>query len=234
MRFPKRILVVEDEVMSQFYLTSVLEEGGVDTVECYDNGEKVLSVMKERSFDMVLMDINIKGAMDGIQLARQILDKYRLPIVFITAYSDEATVDEVLELSPYGFVTKPFGAKEVQVTLQVAYKRFLAEEADKGPSQDSNKEYVVIDENYTFSLDTSVLYYRNRPVRLNEKQNRFLEVLAKNINHTVSFEEIAANVWGGKTVSDSALRTLVYSIRKDVPDLHIRSYSKKGYYLTSL
>ena len=229
MTLPKAVLVVEDEVITQRYLLNILQEAGVEDSACVDNATDAIEAMKEGSYEMILMDINIKGATDGIQLSKMLLQHYRLPIVFISAYSDDETLDEVLELSPYGFITKPFSSKEVKVTLQIAYKRFLTHEV--GEPKKSRDEEIVINEDYIFSLDTSMLYHQNKLVKLNAKQNKFLKILAKNMNHTVSFEEIIANVWGNKTVADSALRTLAYSIRKRVPDLPIHSYSKKGYYL---
>ncbi len=225
-------MIVEDEVITQRYLKEILEQYDVDVAGCFDNAEDAIEALKNISCDMILMDININGTMDGIQLARHILQTNKLPIVFISAYSDDETLDEVLELSPYGFVTKPFSSKEVYVTLQIAYKRFLTHEvkdADNHP--DTN---IVLDEGYTFSLDASMLYCNGKVIKLNVKQNKFLEILAKNINHTVSFEEIILSIWGDETVADSTLRTLVYNIRKLAPELPLHSYSKKGYYITSI
>ncbi len=232
MILPKNVMIVEDEAITQRYLKDVLLQYEVNVVGCFDNAIDVTGALKTTSCDMILMDINIKGTTDGIQLARDILDTYRLPIVFITAYSDEETLEEVLELSPYGFISKPFSSKEIQITLQVAYKRFLTHEAKV--SDRSVSKYIVISEYYTFSLEESILYYRHKVVKLNIKQNKLLETLAKNLNHTVPHEEIILTIWGEDTIADSTLRTLVYSIRKLTPNLPLYSYSKKGYCLTSI
>jgi len=232
MVLPKNIMIVEDEAVIQRYLKDILVQYDVNVLGCFDNAVHMIEALKKTSCDMILMDINIKGTIDGIQLAREILQTYRLPIVFITAYNDDQTMEEVLELSPYGFVSKPFSSKDIQITLQIAYKQFLMHESRI--SKKSLDDHIVITEYYTFVLETSTLYYQNNAVKLNAQQNKFLEILVKNLNYTVSFESIISTIWESKVIANSTLRTLVYSIRKLAPDLPLHSFSKKGYYLTSI
>ena len=232
MILPSHIFIVEDEVITQRYLREILEQYDVHVSGCFDSAEDVIEALKTIDCDMILMDININGPTDGIQLAKTILQAYRLPIVFISAYSDDETLEEVLELSPYGFITKPFSSKEVHVTLQVAYKRFLTHNVQT--IEKNIAKSIVLNEEYSFSLEVSMLYRRGKVIKLNIKQNKFLEILVKNLNKTVTFEELIINIWSDDTVADSTLRTLVYSIRKLAPDLPLYSYSKKGYYLTTV
>jgi len=232
MHLPENIIIVEDEVVTRRYLKDILVQYDVNVIASFESARNVMQFLQENACDMVLMDINIKGAVDGIQLAKKILAKHTLPVVFITAYSDEETLEEVLELSPYGFITKPFSSKEIKVTLQIAYKRFLTDEARL--LKETSITDIVINDTYTFSLSSSTLYRNNVPVKLNAKQTIFVEMLVRELNRTVTFEILIQNIWENNNVSDSALRTLVYSVRKLTPDLPIHSYSKKGYYLTSI
>jgi DNA-binding response OmpR family regulator len=236
MILPKNIMIVEDEVITQRYLKEILEQYEVNVTGCIGNAEDAMSMLENTdiNIDMILMDINIDGSMDGIQLARNILHSYTLPIVFISAYSDEETLEEVLELSPYGFITKPFSSKEVHVTLQIAYKRFLTYEARSDKKSDKAKEWVVLNENYAFDLKRKILFYKNEVIKLSVKQNTFIEILVKNLNYTVSYETLISKIWEESAIADSALRTLVYSLRKKLPDIPVCSHSKKGYYLTSI
>lgn len=120
MGLPKNILIVEDEVITQRYLQDIFESYNINVVACCDNAKTTLQKMKETSCDMILMDINIKGPMDGIQLAREILRNHALPIIFITAHNDDETLDELLDIAPYGFIGKPFSSKEMMATLKIA------------------------------------------------------------------------------------------------------------------
>lgn len=231
MHFPKNIIIVEDEAITQQYLIDIVEYYGVNVVACFENALHVIDTLKMVSCDMILMDINIKGSTDGIQLTKEILNQYALPIVFISAYSDEKTMDEVLNLLPYGFITKPFSKKEIFATLQIAYKRFLTDERRLSKESESND--IIIDKNYTFSLGSSTLFYKRKAVKLNIKQNILVESLVKELDRTVTFEQLIHNIWGTEIVSSAALRTMVYKIRQIAPEFPLHSYSKKGYYLTS-
>ena len=236
MLLPKKILIVEDEVITQRYLQNIFEQYDVHVVACLDNASDTLEILSSTCCDMILMDINIKGATDGIQLARQILKTQDIPIVFITAHNDEDTLEEILELAPYGFIGKPFSSKEIVVTLQIAYKRYLThlELYNKTTIKEKiDNPIVIIDEHYSFSLEELELYYDGEIVKLNKKQNKLLSILVDNIDTIVDYEILVSYVWDTENIADSSLRTLVYSVRKLLPDLPILSFSKLGYSLKS-
>ena len=235
MTLPKRIVIVEDEVITQRFLQDIFAQYDVRVAGCFDNAADLLAQIKTLECDLILMDINIKGPMDGIQLTRKILEKYTLPIVFITAHNDDETVEETLELSPYGFICKPFTSKDVIATVKVAYKQFLSrlhtEESLVAAKEDTDT--VVISEIYTYSKKFSQLYRNGTPVDLTKNQYLLLKILVEHINQTVHYEALVASIWEEAEVADSALRTLVYSLRKILPDLPVRSHSKIGYALES-
>ena len=232
MSFPKHVVIVEDEAITQRYLQDILLQQDVHISGCFDNAADTLEALGQIECDMILMDINIKGAMDGIQLARKILESYTLPIVFITAHSDDATLEELLELAPYGFIGKPFSSKEVLVTVQIAFKRFAVQTASISRAiPKENASRIMISNFYCYSAEQQVLYYDGQAVKLNKKQGLFIELLVENINTTVRYDTLIAYLWKDDYVSDSTLRTLVYSVRKLLPDLPIVSYSKIGYAL---
>jgi len=234
MDFPQEIMIVEDEVITQRYLKNILEQYDIPTIECYDNAKEALENIRQNSYEMILMDINIKGSMDGIQLAREILRTKNVPIVFITAHNDTDTFQEVLELSPYGFIAKPFSSSDVEVAIQLAYKRYITfKENNSSKKVDVEKKTEVdISEEYSYSFVDNKLYHLGILIKLNTKQNKLLEVLSKNINHVVGYDTLVDEIWGDNEISGSALRTLVYQIRKQLPDLPIVSHSKLGYSLT--
>ena len=233
MKLPENIVIVEDEVITQRYLQDILSQHNVHVSGCFDNASDTLEGIKNIECDMILMDINIKGPVDGIQLAKIILETHILPVIFITAHNDDATLEELLELAPYGFIGKPFSSKEILVTLRIAYKRYLIHtEASKVvPSNDQVATDIVINEYYTYSQTSSLLYYDGEAIKLNKKQSMLLDILSKNVNTTVAYETIILHLWEDTDISDSALRTLVYSVRKLLPDLPIVSHSKIGYSL---
>lgn len=234
MLMPKNIMIVEDEVITQRYLKDILAKNNVAVSGCFDNGEDALDALESTSCELALVDINLKGAMDGLRLAKHMLDKYKICIVFITAYSDSRTLEEALELSPYGFVVKPFSPNEVEIAIQIAYKRFLMyqEKSLQRPITLDN-DFLVITEQLKYSFTKLTLFESDEPVRLSMRQTKLIGLLCRNIDHIVSNEVIVLEVWGDKIVSNTSLRTLVYNIRQLVPGLSLITHSKLGYMIKS-
>ncbi len=230
MIFPKNIVIVEDETITQRYLKDIFAQYGVTVSGCFDNASDTIEALKSVECDMILMDINIKGSVDGIQLAKTILKIYTFPVVFITAHNDDETFQELLELAPYGFIEKPFSSKDVVFTLQLAYRQYLSHEKNaKDKSVNEVREYLILNEHYSYSRPLKILYHDDQPVKLSVKQTKLLDVLVQNVNHTVSYDILTSAIWQDDDIADSTLRTLVYSIRKTHPDLPLFSYSKTGY-----
>ena len=231
---PQSILIIEDEAITQRYLKDILGQHNLECVDCYDNAKDVLAHIKTKNYEMILMDINIKGPMDGIQLSREILRTRTIPIIFITAHSDTDTFQEVLELSPYGFIAKPFSAQDVEMALQLAYKRFLVHKEKKEEEVfEENIEMIKISKSFVYSKAEKILFFEDVPVQLNTKQIILIDMLATNINNTVDYDTLTLSIWENDYIADSALRTLVYSVRKLLPELPLLSHSKVGYSLSS-
>lgn len=231
MSLPQNIMIVEDEVITQRYLQDIFAQYGVNVSGCFDNASDALEALKSIDCNMILMDINIKGPTDGIQLAKKILATYMLPIIFITAHSDDATLEELLELAPYGFIGKPFSSKELLTTVKIAYRRYIIHTAVSTVKISYESSDTLINEYYAYSQTSRALYCDGQAVKLNKKQSMLIEILSKNINTTVRYDTLIAYLWEDDSVADSTLRTLVYSVRKLLPDLPIVSHSKVGYVL---
>lgn len=229
MTLPKNIVIVEDEAITQRYLKDILEQYDVVISGCFDNAKDAKEGLKHCECDMLLMDINIKGSVDGIQLASELVKPYDFPIIFITAHNDDNTFQEALELTPYGFIEKPFNSRDIVFSLQLAYKRYLEDSKRPATKVQEQSDTVVINKSFTYSRELKTLYHNNKAVKLNVKQQTLIDVLVQNLNTAVSYDVLTLAIWEDNIVADSALRTLVYGIRKDHPDLPLVSHSKVGY-----
>ena len=229
MILPKNIMVVEDDLFTQKYLKRVLIELDIQEVDCFSNANIVLEQIKFKTYDLILMDIALSGSMDGIQLSKQILLIAKIPIIFISAYGDDETFEESLEVSPYGFIQKPFGLKELKKTLFLGYQRYLSEYSKQ--EKKIYSEYIIINKEYTYSRKKGNLYKDKNKVKLNVKEQKFIDILLRNVDNVVNYNELIYNIWDKYPIAESSLRTLVYTIRKKLPTLPIVSYSKVGYSL---
>jgi signal transduction histidine kinase len=118
-----RILIVEDEHVVAMDLERSLVNLGFDVIGTADRAAEAVQLAGEKNPDLVLMDIRLPGPMSGIDAAEMIRQRWRIPVVFATAYADEDTVSQATVTGPYGYITKPFRAKELNATIAVALQQ---------------------------------------------------------------------------------------------------------------
>jgi len=122
-----RILIVEDEQLVALDIQRRLTQLGYQVVAICDRAETALEAVNQLQPDLILMDIHLKGDIDGIAIAAQIREQYQLPIIFLTAHADEATVNQAKVLHPFGYLLKPVQTKHMSTTIEIALSRHQAE-----------------------------------------------------------------------------------------------------------
>lgn len=126
MKGPK-ILVVEDEQILAEDLRDILESFSYHVVGVVESGEKAVKLAPKLNPDLVIMDIMLRGRKDGIEAANEIKRKYNLPVVFLTAYADEPTLQRAKIAEPFGYILKPFKEQELHTTIQMALHKHRME-----------------------------------------------------------------------------------------------------------
>lgn len=102
-----KVLIVEDEFLISMQLESELSDGGYNVLKIVSSGEKALKIVSEISPDLILMDINLAGEIDGIETARKIQSFSKNPIIFMSGYSDSKTKNRINSVDSLGFLIKP-------------------------------------------------------------------------------------------------------------------------------
>lgn len=123
----KRIIIVEDEALIAAEIAGTLKILGYEVVGKARNGDNALDLFASTPCDLVLLDINIKGTLSGIDLARILKEKYNCPFVFITSFADANTVKEASSTMPFGYIVKPFTEKDLRSNIEMALVRAEAE-----------------------------------------------------------------------------------------------------------
>ena len=133
-----RIFVVEDEVVVAEMLKMNLERNGYEIAGHEIYGEAVVEAVARSRPDLILMDIRLKGKMDGISAAIQVGERYDIPIIYLTAYGDAETLERAKQTSPFGYLIKPFELETLRSTIETALnkhdleRRLAASEARLG------------------------------------------------------------------------------------------------------
>ena len=129
----RRILVVEDQRLIAADIENTLKKLGYVVVGNVASGEDAISQSEQVRPELVLMDVRLRGELDGIHAAEIIRDRFNLPVVYLTAYADEDTILRAKKTTPYGYLVKPFNERELRATIEIAFythqmERTLADE----------------------------------------------------------------------------------------------------------
>jgi CheY-like chemotaxis protein len=114
------ILIVEDESVIALELEDRLQRMGYDVMGSAASGESALRKIGSARPDVVLMDIYLQGAMDGIETAEEVRARYDIPVIYLTAYADSATLQRAKATKPFGFLRKPFREEELRTAIERA------------------------------------------------------------------------------------------------------------------
>src|SRR5919108_453284 len=115
-----QVLVVEDESTIAITIEDTLKSFGYSVPAIVCSGEQAIQKVAEMQLDLVLMDIRLEGSMDGVEAAEQIRSDFNIPVVFLTAYMDESTVQRAMITEPFGFILKPFEPRELHISIELA------------------------------------------------------------------------------------------------------------------
>ena len=119
-----KILIAEDENIVALNIKKTLELLGYQISAVVKSGEEAIKHVEKNKPDLILMDIMLKGLTDGIETAEIITKNFNIPIVFLTALSDEKTIDRAAFTKPYGYLLKPFTNKEMYTAIENALINF--------------------------------------------------------------------------------------------------------------
>lgn len=138
-----KILIVEDEGITAKHLQKALEDLGYKVVDTTAFGEEAIVKAKDLEPDMVLMDIMLKGEMDGVEASDVIRKQLNLPVIYLTASSDKATFDRAKITEPLGYILKPFDEKALKVTIDMALYKHEMESKGRQREEELEALYAV-------------------------------------------------------------------------------------------
>ncbi len=126
-----RILIVEDEGIIAGHIAARLLKTGYSVAGIAESSEEALASVREVSPDLILMDIRIKGSMDGIQTAAKLRETSDVPIIYLTAHTDQSTVDRAKMTEAFGFLTKPVHPTSLATSIEMAIHKHRADRAER-------------------------------------------------------------------------------------------------------
>ena len=212
------LLYVEDEEMIREMVVEYLEPFFVDIYEASD-GVEALEIYHDKKPNIIITDIEMPK-MNGLKLSSLIRKEDVLtPIIITTAYTSVEYLLEATELNLIKYLVKPIKEEKLQKALLSCFDRI----------ESSSPSVISLTDRHQYDTFNHTLTDQGELVALTASQTQFLDLLIEHRNRAVTYVEIENYIWYDKGMSDSALRSLVYDIRKLIGKNIIENVSKTGY-----
>jgi len=216
------ILIIEDETIVGLHIKKTVLALGHTPLRIAKNAKDALFISVNNKVDLVISDINIQGNMDGIECCSILHKNYKIPIVFVTAYRDTATLKKASNVDFVGYLVKPFREDELETMINLAIFKY--------DLLDTDNRYKICD-NYSYSQKTNELYFHNTVITLTKKESNFIKIIIQAKGSVVPYMNIDENIWNGEAVEDGSRRQLVYRFRNKAPDFPLTLVKGVGYKL---
>src|SRR5579863_644648 len=130
-----KILIVEDEPIVALDLSTGMQQFGYAIAGIAEDAASAIRLFTDNAVDIVLMDIHLKGEIDGVATALQLLKIKAVPVIYLTAFTDTATIQRVKETHPAAFLSKPYTVTNVQIAVELALHNFAAVKDQSRPPE---------------------------------------------------------------------------------------------------
>ena len=181
----KRVMVVEDESITAMRIQRSLEKMGYGVTATVFSGEEAITKAASDKPDLVLMDIVLSGKIDGIEAAGQINSLFNIPVVYLTAHSDENMLKRIKTTGPFGYIIKPFDERELRIAVEMAFYKYEMEQQLRENAEEL--ELKVRKRTAELELTIELLEAAEKKLRIHAKElaesNTTLKVLLKQREH---------------------------------------------------
>jgi len=175
-----KILIVEDEMLIAAKISTLLTELGYEVTGILARAEDALSHVEENVPDIALLDIRLKGKMDGIELAQTLQKEHELPVIFLTSNADDATFNRAKTAKPYAFISKPFKKLDLQRAIELTLSRMADEqtvEAEVEPAKEAS--FILSDRIFVRHKDSMVKIFLEDILYI-EAESNYCRICTKN------------------------------------------------------
>jgi len=217
-----RILIVEDERLVALDISQSVESLGYEVVGIVSNSKDAIELTCKEKIDLVLMDICIKGEVDGIDTAKaiKIYDK-NIEIIYSTALSGEEDIKRAVKTKPSAYMIKPINLHTLQAALEIA----LSSKDD----EDKIVGDVIFDDEFSFDTSSSQLICNGKFIKLTKKERELLSLFVNSLNQIVSLYDIENEIWPDKDFNINTTRALISRLRVKLKYKIIETVPSLGY-----
>lgn len=156
----KNILIVEDELLIAEDIKTTIEELGHNVIAIVVRADKAIEILNSQKVDLILLDITIKGGLNGIDLAEIVNQQFKIPFIYLTSHADPKTVNEAIKTAPQGYVVKPFSNSDLYTSIALALENEKEEAITFLANRDVDHFFLKIEGTYQKLFHRNILYFR--------------------------------------------------------------------------
>ena len=243
-----KILIVEDEPIIALNLQETLYELGYETIGITYNRCKTMEILSNNVVpDLILMDIYLQGPTTGIELAKELKKTMPyVPVIFLTANSELATIKEASETFAYGYLVKPYKKNTLFATIELALKKanedYLKSESFESLknlnktlehkltlNEETKSRTIKLKYGYLFDKEKMTLYYGDEAVKLTSKELDIIKVLCETPGQKISQEQLEYAIWQDEPAGYAAFRSVLFRLRNKIHKDLITNQNNTGY-----
>lgn len=233
----RKVLLIEDDSDLAFMLTDGLKNEGFDVFHLTD-GEVLISVLDDfylQPPDIVLLEVNLSGAIDGFELSKMVRQRSKVPIIFTTGRTEIEDVQEGFKIGNVDYLKKPFGIRELVLRMNELLARNQTDSLELTSTKAKTENLYQIGE-YLFSTNNHCLNNDEEKIHLKKTECAVLKLLCKNINHVITKNEIIETIWPDEDMKqkEASLNNVLSSLRAKLRKenkVEILTIPKVGYQL---
>lgn len=218
-----KILIVEDETIVALDIKHALLKLNFEVTDAVTNYDDAMASARRQKPDLLLTDIHLEYSKSGIEIARDIQTIAPIPIIYLTAFSDDMTINEAVKTEPMSYMLKPFKRDELKSNIMIAMYKMNQSKERKVP-----KQCIKLGFGFYFEPKAKILYFEDMPIKLSMKEKEFLSLLVEANGKLVTFETFEHYLWPDAPVSESTLRTLIYRLRTKLEHKLIETIPSTG------
>ncbi|MBN2782010.1 MAG: response regulator transcription factor [Campylobacterales bacterium] len=212
-----KILLLEDEEMLNESICEFLNSCG-HVVESFVDGAIALESIKENSFDLLVLDINVPG-IDGLTFLEHLHKlKIHTPAIYISALVDIEDISRAYDLGCCDYLKKPFHLKELSLRID---RIKLSNEVPL--------VHLRLSKNYSYDQEHSLLLFCNEPQTLTKRQSQIIDLLSRNRGMVVDFDQFSEYIWSDSVVDNATIRAEVNRLKKSLKEDIIVNVRGMGY-----
>ena len=220
-----KILIIEDDSIAALKIKLSLELAGYDVRAIAGDADTAINAVHAGPIDVIIADIQIKGELNGVETAELIQKSFCIPVIFLTAYHDDATLKEASKVDFSGYIVKPYLEEQLLREVKLATFRYGFNKGTQNSELGSG---------YRFDGPEQKLYCHNEEVGLTKQEMTLLQMLTRNQGEIISMETVELTLWYEKAVTESTRRQLLFRLKAKVPGLNIESIKGMGYKLHTI